>query len=863
MSGRPDERPVLAGLVGRTGLVGGAWLGAGGGLGLRARFALTVAAVIVPFGLLTTHLAIQQQIDALERNAEDTARGVLTLLDSSVTNLLVAGDVSGLHDELGDVRAHEGVTDVYVVDEDGVLLADGTDDEDRRFSVPDVGQHTAAARAGSSGEPVFLREPDHLDTALPLMLGDERAGVLVVHFSLTQVQEEAAATRRTGLVLGLLAAVLAVVAVSLLADRLTRALVRITGAARVAAEEHLPRVLAAVQEGRVVTDDLLPPPVEAEEGREARGLVEALNGYRLVVTGMAEDLARLLRDSDARFTSAFDGSPVGMAILDPVDHRPVAVNDALCRLLGRSRTDLLGRSLPDLVHPEDRPAYDARVADLMSGSAPGGPLEIRCRRGDEDVLWTMASVAVHRDEDGDVQAAFVQLVDASARKRAESDLVRLAYHDPLTGLPNRARLLDTLDRALDRSRRTGTPMAALLLDVDHFKVVNDSLGHDAGDVLLREVAERLRATVRTGDTVARFGGDEFVVVAEASCTEDDAAALAQRIGAAFGPPVVIEGRDVHVSVSIGIAVSVGGRDARGLLRDADTAAYSAKARGRARYEVFDDDLRRRADARLEVEHDLRLALERDELVPHFQPVVSTATGDLLGLEALVRWEHPTRGLLGPGEFLEVALETGLVVALGRRMLVRACRELARWDALGPARPWVSVNIDVQQLHREDFADEVDAILRETGTDPDRIRLELTENAFLDVSSVAAAERLRALGVRLAVDDFGTGYSSLHYLRRLPIDVLKIDRSFLEDICEDPQASAVVRTIVELSHTMGLTVVAEGVETVEQLAALGLIGCDASQGYLIARPMPADAVPAHLARAGGRVDGCAVLAAPAG
>jgi diguanylate cyclase (GGDEF)-like protein len=461
----------------------------------------------------------------------------------------------------------------------------------------------------------------------------------------------------------------------------------------------------------------------------------------------------------------------------------------------------------------------------------------------------MASLAVHRDEDGEVQATFVQLVDASARKRAESDLVRLAYHDPLTGLPNRAHLLEALDRALDLARRSGEPMAALLLDVDHFKVVNDSLGHDAGDVLLREVAHRLQGVVRQGDTVARFGGDEFVVVAESRCSEDDAAALAQRIGAAFGAPVVIDGRDVHVSVSIGIAVSVGGRDARGLLRDADTAAYWAKARGRARYEVFDDELRRRADARLEVEHDLRQALERDELVPWYQPVVSTATGDVLGLEALVRWNHPTRGVLGPAEFLAVALETGLVVALGRRMLVRACLDLATWDALGPARPWVSVNIDAQQLHLDGFVDDVAQVLRETGTDPARLRLELTENAFLDVASVEVTQRLRALGVRLAVDDFGTGYSSLQYLRRLPLDVLKIDRSFLEDICVEPRAAAVVRAIVELSHTMQLTVVAEGVETTEQLAALRLMGCDASQGYLLARPMPADAVPAHLDRAG--------------
>jgi diguanylate cyclase (GGDEF)-like protein len=396
-------------------------------------------------------------------------------------------------------------------------------------------------------------------------------------------------------------------------------------------------------------------------------------------------------------------------------------------------------------------------------------------------------------------------------------------------------------------------MAALLLDVDHFKVVNDSLGHDAGDVLLREVAARLRASVREGDTVARFGGDEFVVVAEPECGDEAALTLARRIEEALAPPVVINGREVHVSASIGVAVSRGERDSRGLLRDADTAAYWAKARGRARSELFDEELRRRADARLETEQDLRQALDRDEISPYYQPVVSTATGEVLGFEALVRWQHPTRGLLSPAAFLEVALETGLVVALGRRVLERACRDLAAWDAArdaagiadGAARPWVSVNIDAQQLHLDGFADDVARVLAETGTPPDRIRLELTENAFLDLTSIEATRRLRALGIRLAVDDFGTGYSSLQYLRRLPVDVLKIDRSFLEDLSVDPQAAAVVEAIVQLSHTMRLTVVAEGVETGEQLARLGSMGCDASQGYLIARPMPAEAVPGYL------------------
>ncbi|SDQ69641.1 bifunctional diguanylate cyclase/phosphodiesterase [Quadrisphaera sp. DSM 44207] len=823
-----------------------------GSLGLRARFALVVALVVVPSGVLTAQLAVQRQLGTAERHAQESARSVLDLLGSGMTNLVAAGDVSGLHDVLVDVRRHAGVVDAFVVDDDGVVLADGTADEARRYSRA-AGVDLQALAAG----PLVTEHGDSMDTALPLVLGQERIGVVVVRYSLAEARAEAAAARLLGVGVGLLSTVLPVLAVTLLAGRLTRALERLTGSARLAAEEHLPRVLAAVREGRVVTDDLLPRPVEVGDGAEARELATALNTYRLVVTDMAGDLARLLRERDARFRSAFDGSPVGMALVDPASGRPVAVNEALCRLLGRTAQELVASPLVELVDEQDRAAVHERLDALLGAQDAPAPLlepvELRYRRGDGTVLWTIASLAVHRDEDGAPQTVIVQLVDATARKEAEQELVHLAYHDPLTGLPNRAHLLEALERALGRSRRSGEPMAVLLLDLDHFKVVNDSLGHDAGDALLREVAERLRATVRDGDTVARFGGDEFVVVAEPRCAEDDATALARRVQEALAAGVRTEGRTVTASASIGIAVSSGGRDARSLLRDADTAAYWAKARGRARYELFDDALRRRADDRLLVEQELRVALEQGQLVPWYQPVVSTRTGRVLGLEALVRWEHPERGVLAPGAFLDVAVEAGLVARLGHAVLERVCRDLADWDArwdaagIGPGqkRPWVSVNVDAQQLHAEGFAEQVRGLLAGAGTAPQRLRLELTESAFLDAASVDAARSLRTQGLRLVVDDFGTGYSSLNYLRRLPVDVLKVDRSFLEGVDVDAEAEAVVRAIVDLSHAIGLTVVAEGVETPEQLEVLRGLRCDAAQGFLLARPMPAGRVLEHL------------------
>jgi diguanylate cyclase (GGDEF)-like protein/PAS domain S-box-containing protein len=557
-----------------------------------------------------------------------------------------------------------------------------------------------------------------------------------------------------------------------------------------------------------------------------------------------------LRRGEERFRSLVQNSSDVVTIAD-ADGTIRYLSPSVRRVFGYDYHDLVGTPLAALIAPRQR--RDFREALWQSAVEPGGPTVGEFLVVDSAGRVRPAEITItNLIDDPNVGGLVLNTRDIGDQKRLQEELTHQAFHDSLTGLANRALFKDRVQQALLRARRRRRPLAVLFLDLDRFKAINDSFGHASGDALLVAVSQRLSACVRAEDTVARLGGDEFAVLVENLAGDGELDVVAERIRETFRDPIVIDGRELVVAASIGIALSYTGEEsADDLLRNADLAMYRAKAGGGG-VRRYHPDMHTGIIERLELESDLRHALARQELYLAYQPIVDLATGRVSGAEALLRWQHPVRGVVSPAEFIPLAESTGLIVPIGEWVLRQACRDARRWSDLpGGDRLSVSVNLSGRQLQTTELPSIVPQALLDAGLAPERLMLEMTESVMIDRDdkTLTVLHELRRLGVRLGVDDFGTGYSSLSYLHRFPIDVIKIDRSFVERLTGEGDEASLAGSIVRIAHGLRVTTVAEGIEDGAQLRALRTMGCDHGQGYHFARPMSGADFERYIADAG--------------
>jgi diguanylate cyclase (GGDEF)-like protein/PAS domain S-box-containing protein len=550
-------------------------------------------------------------------------------------------------------------------------------------------------------------------------------------------------------------------------------------------------------------------------------------------------LSAALNESEQQFRITFDHA-AGMG-LTTTKGEWVRVNKSLCKLLGYSEAELLKTTLHSLSHPEDAEWLKEQLTNLLRGSIASVQLEQRFIRQDAGIAWVVLSAAKIADSDNKSAKLILQMQDITDRKSVEERLLHEALHDALTGLPNRALYMDHLRKAVARwKRRDRGAFAVLFLDLDGFKGINDTLGHLAGDQLLVEFTQRLIENVRPGDTFARMGGDEFSILLDDLNDLNDAIIAVKRLHRNLEAPFRLSGREVFVTSSIGVALSTPEYvDPEEILRHADAAMYRAKKLGKGRYEVFDRTTSKRLERQSQIETDLSRAVERAELFLEYQPIVALETGRIAGFEALLRWQHPTLGMIAPPDFITVAEATGAIVPIGEWVLEESCRQTREWQKSCPQNPplYISVNLSVKQFTQPNLVEQVAIALHNAGLDPSGLKLEITESMLMSAdSAIRMLSQLHALGVGISIDDFGTGYSSLSYLHRLPIGNLKIDRSFVISMSANRESFEIVRTIITLAQSLNLTIVAEGIETNEQLQMLRDLNCQYGQGHFFSKAL---------------------------
>jgi diguanylate cyclase (GGDEF)-like protein/PAS domain S-box-containing protein len=596
--------------------------------------------------------------------------------------------------------------------------------------------------------------------------------------------------------------------------------------------------------------------------------------FRVVKSGQKEVLVisrniterkrmmRALKESEERYALAAQAANDGLWDWD-LRTNGVHFSERWAEMLGY-RTEEISNNVDEWfekVSPDDIERLKLDIANHLNGQGDHLESEYRMQHKDGVWRWMLTRGIAVKDGEGRTCRVVGSQSDISARKQAEEQLLHDAFYDTLTGLPNRALFMDRLGHALRRMKRglVGYSYAVLFVDLDRFKAINDSIGHTTGDAVLVEVAERLEKCIRPGDTVARIGGDEFVLLLEDIGGLENAKTVAQRVQDSMVKPFVINGREIFTSASTGITLGTTDyADPADILRDADITMYRAKLRGKARFEVFDQTMREEAMSLLNTETDLRKAIEHKSFKVYYQPIISLENNEISSFEALVRWDHPRRGIVCPDEFIPLAEDTGLIVPIGEFVLRSVCEQIRVWEQEGFDPVRVAVNFSPVQIRQAGFAENVIRILKETGAKPTSLDLEITESLFLEnrQSTIDTLLKLKELGIRVCLDDFGTGYSSLSHLQVLPIDVLKVDRSFVNRMLDDTDQAGIVETIVALGKTLGMDVTAEGIETPEQLARLKSMKCAKGQGYLFSRPVDTASTTAMLL-------GCARAAAAVG
>ena len=580
--------------------------------------------------------------------------------------------------------------------------------------------------------------------------------------------------------------------------------------------------------------------------RRTMSVVRDNVGAPVFIISVVEDVSErkraeeALRLSEQILRATFSQAGVGILISAP-DLRILQVNDKYCDMLGYSRDEMLGMTVKGINSPDDMAEVIVNRERLMRGELDHASRERLLVRKDGTRIWVAHWTSLVRDQQGTAQHFVTVAQDIRERKEAEEQLKQLAHYDVLTNLPNRVLFYERLKSELAEALRLDSPMAVLFIDVDRFKYVNDTLGHAAGDKLLQQVGDRLSHAVRARDTVGRLGGDEFAVVAAQLKEAGDARRVAQKIIAAFNEPLDVDGMELFVTASVGVTLCpADSTDPDVLIRNADAAMYRAKELGRNTFEFYAPDMNVHARAMITLGNELRRALEREEFLLHYQPKMHLATGKLTGFEALLRWQRDEQSLLMPGDFVPVLEETGLIVPIGKWVIEAACRQIAAWRAAGIVPVPVAVNLSPRQFRAAQLPAMVREILAKTGVEPGLLQLEITESFLANRSeAVQSVQALTEFGVSIAIDDFGTGYSNLANLKRFAVDTVKIDRSFVRDIDSDEDDAAIVRAIINMAHSLNLSVVAEGVETRAQLEFLRQYGCDEVQGYYLAYPALAD------------------------